>query len=74
METVRKTMLQNNILYTEYTYCEKGKLFDETIAKKNSGPSIPLKKVWIPKNMVDINLLKQRILLLLSLTVKKGSV
>ena len=49
METVRKTMLQNNILYTEYTYCEKGKLFDETIAKKNSGPSIPLKKGLDPQ-------------------------
>ncbi len=49
METVRKTMLQNNILYTEYTYCEKGKLFDETIAKKNSGSSIPLKKGLDPQ-------------------------
>lgn len=49
IEIVRKTMLQNNILYTEYTYCEKGKLFDETIAKKNSGSSIPLKKGLDPQ-------------------------
>ena len=49
IEIVRKTMLQNNILYTEYTYCEKGKLFDETIAKKNSGASIPLKKGLDPQ-------------------------
>lgn len=49
METVRKTMLQNNILYTEYTYCEKGKLFDETIAKKGVGASIALKKGLDPE-------------------------
>ena len=49
METVRKTMLQNNILYTEYTYCEKGKLFDETIAKKGAGASIALKKGLDPE-------------------------
>ena len=33
-EIVRKTMLQNNILYTEYTYCEKGKLFDRDNCKE----------------------------------------
>lgn len=49
METVRKTMLQNNILYTEYTYCGKGQLFNETIAKKGSGASIALKKGLDPE-------------------------
>ena len=49
IEIVRKTMLQNNILYTEYTYCEKGKLFDETIAKKGAGASIALKKGLDPE-------------------------
>ena len=49
METVRKTMLQNNILYTEYTYCGKGQLFNETIAKKGTGASIALKKGLDPE-------------------------
>ncbi len=49
METVRKTMLQNNILYTEYTYCGKGQLFNETIAKKGMGASIALKKGMDPE-------------------------
>lgn len=49
IEIVRKTMLQNNILYTEYTYCGKGQLFNETIAKKGSGASIALKKGLDPE-------------------------
>ncbi len=49
IEIVRKTMLQNNILYTEYTYCGKGQLFNETIAKKGTGASIALKKGLDPE-------------------------
>lgn len=49
IEIVRKTMLQNNILYTEYTYCGKGQLFNETIAKKEAGASIALKKGLDPE-------------------------
>lgn len=49
IEIVRKTMLQNNILYTEYTYCVKGQLFNETIAKKGAGASIALKKGLDPE-------------------------
>lgn len=49
MEIVRKTMLQNNILYTEYTYCGKGQLFNETIAKKGAGASIALQKGLDPE-------------------------
>ena len=49
IEIVRKTMLQNNILYTEYTYCGKGQLFNETIAKKGPGASIALKKGLDPE-------------------------
>lgn len=49
IEIVRKTMLQNNILYTEYTYCGKGQLFNETIAKKGAGASIVLKKGLDPE-------------------------
>ena len=49
IEIVRKTMLQNNILYTEYTYCGKGQLFNETIAKKGAGASIALKKGLDPE-------------------------
>ena len=43
LDLVRKTLKQNNILYTEYTYCDKGELFNATIAKKTEGASIPLK-------------------------------
>lgn len=49
IEIVRKTMLQNNILNTEYTYCGKGQLFNETIAKKGAGASIALKKGLDPE-------------------------
>lgn len=34
IDRIRKIMRQDNLLYTEYTYCDKGKLFDETIQKK----------------------------------------
>ena len=45
IDTVRNTMLQNNILYTEYTYCETGELFNATVLKKGSkAATIPLKK------------------------------
>ncbi|NBI65011.1 type II CRISPR RNA-guided endonuclease Cas9 [Clostridiales bacterium] len=44
LETIRKTMRQHNILYTEYSYCEKGELFNETIARKGDKPLIPIKK------------------------------
>lgn len=37
-------MQQNNVLYTEYTYCAKGELFNATIKKKGEGANIPLKK------------------------------
>ena len=44
IDFVRKTVKRNNILYTEYTYCAKGQLFDETIAKKDDKPKLMLKK------------------------------
>ncbi len=44
IERIRETMRKNNILYTEYTYCGKGKLFEETLHSKNSGSVIRLKK------------------------------
>lgn len=44
VEKVRDTMRKNTVLYTEYSYCEKGKLFDENIVGKNEGASIPIKK------------------------------
>lgn len=44
IDIVRKTMLQNNVLYTEYTYCETGQLYDLTIYKKcDSSITIPIK-------------------------------
>lgn len=44
IDTVRKVMRQNNILYTEYTYFGKGQLFDETVFSPDENPRIPLKK------------------------------
>ncbi len=49
IEKVRETMRKNNILYTEYTYCGKGQLFNETLAKKNTGAMIRLKKDLDPE-------------------------
>lgn len=44
IDTIRKTMLQNNVLYTEYTYCETGQLYDLTVYKKgDSSITIPIK-------------------------------
>lgn len=45
IDRVRNTMLQKNILYTEYTYCETGKFFKENAKKKGEKAAIiPLKK------------------------------
>ena len=44
IDQIKKTMSRNDILYTEYTYCEKGKLFDETLTKKGNKKAVPLKK------------------------------
>jgi len=41
IDTVRKTIRQNNIIYTEIAYCENGQLFDATIYKKGD-PSIKI--------------------------------
>ena len=40
---ILKTMKRNDILYTEYCYCGKGQLFDETLAKKGNENAISLK-------------------------------
>lgn len=44
IDIVRKTIKKNTLLYTEYSYCETGQLFNETLQKKNPNISIPLKK------------------------------
>ena len=44
IDQIKKTMSRNDILYTEYTYCEKGQLFNETLAKKGNAKAIGLKK------------------------------
>ncbi len=43
IDFVRKTLNKNDILYTEYTYCEKGELFNATIEKKSGKSNIQLK-------------------------------
>ncbi len=42
MATVKKYMAKNNILYTRYSYKQKGGLFDRQIVKKGSG-QVPIK-------------------------------
>ena len=42
--TVKKVMGRNDILYTEPSYCDKGQLFNETLASKGKDNVIPLKK------------------------------
>lgn len=44
LEQIRKTMRRNDILYTEYSYCGKGQLFNETIEQKSKAAAIQLKK------------------------------
>ena len=44
LELIRKTLKRNDILYTEYSYCGTGQLFDETIVSKEKTALIPLKK------------------------------
>lgn len=43
LDRIRENVKKNDILYTEYTYCEKGQLFNETIARKTDGAKIALK-------------------------------
>lgn len=50
IDTVRKTMLQNNVLYTEYAYCETGKLYKVEILKKGDAAiTVPVKKELAPE-------------------------
>ena len=43
LDLVRATVKRNDILYTEYAYCDKGGLFNATIVKKGKGAPIQLK-------------------------------
>jgi len=42
--TVKKIMNQDDLFYTEYTYCSKGKLFDENALSKKDKTKIKIKK------------------------------
>ena len=44
IDAIRKTMARNDILYTEYTYCDKGELFNATLVRKGNDKAINLKK------------------------------
>lgn len=43
MDQIRATVKKNDIQYTEYTYCDNGKLFEETIVRKTDRAKIRLK-------------------------------
>lgn len=44
LDRIRKVVECDNILYTEYSYCEKGELFDENIKNKNGNATVSIKK------------------------------
>lgn len=44
LDRIRKIVERDNILYTEYAYCEKGELFNATIQNKNGNSTVSLKK------------------------------
>ncbi|WP_462274277.1 type II CRISPR RNA-guided endonuclease Cas9 [Filifactor alocis] len=44
LDRIRKIVECDNILYTEYSYCEKGELFDENIKNKNGNATVSIKK------------------------------
>lgn len=52
---IQKIVDQNDILYTEQTYTEKGGLFDETIQVKGGKNLIPLKKGLNPEKYGGYN-------------------
>lgn len=43
-DLVKRTIDRDNILYTEMTYCENGKLFLDTKARKGENSGLPIKK------------------------------
>lgn len=44
MDAIKATMKRNDILYTEYTYCDKGELFNATVQKKGNKKAVNLNK------------------------------
>lgn len=44
IDNVRSMMKRNTILHTEYTYCDKGELFNASLEKKGGTGSIRIKK------------------------------
>ena len=71
--TVRRTMQQNNILYTEYTYCEKGELFDQNLFDKKSGAIIGPKKGLDPEKYGGYKSIKSAYFSFIEFDGKKGA-
>ena len=71
--TVRRTMQQNNILYTEYTYCEKGELFDQNLSNKKSGAIIGPKKGLDPEKYGGYKSIKSAYFSFIEFDGKKGA-
>lgn len=56
IDRVRKTMEQNNLLYTEYTFCGKGEIFNANpISKDNKNINISLKSGLDPNKYGGYN-------------------
>ncbi len=72
LDRIRAQVKKNDVLYTEYTYCEKGQLFDETIAKKTGGAKIPLKAGLDPQKYGGYTSAKTTYFALIEFDGKKG--
>ena len=75
MDLVRKTVEKNNILYTEYTYCDKGELFNampKKPKKKGNEASIPLKAGLDPEKYGGYDSAKTSYFAMVEFDEKKG--
>lgn len=72
IDTVLATMARNDILYTEYCYCGKGQLFDETLVKKGNENAISLKAGLDPVKYGGYSSPKTAAFAFISVEGKKG--
>lgn len=77
LNNVRNTMLQNDILYTEPSYCQKGEMYNATLQKKRSDDKksklLPLKKGLDPKKYGGYHTMKTSYFALIEMTDKKNN-
>lgn len=72
IDLVRSTVKRNDVLYTEYTYCDKGVLFNATLVKKGRGAQIQLKSGLNTEKYGGYNSAKTSYFALIEFDGKKG--